>query len=117
NGIERPLRVNDSSNEASSSSANNISLSNVRSASTSAGGLPGSSSHSGVTSLNAPKRLFSPSNSTAPCNGNLMTRSSIDSAGCGSEFARSPDDAVYAPHRFGWSFERLVLLILLLLLV
>ncbi|VDK76980.1 unnamed protein product [Anisakis simplex] len=40
--------------------------------------MPGSSSHSGVTSLNAPKRLFSPSNSTAPCNGNLMTHSKTE---------------------------------------
>ncbi|VDM48949.1 unnamed protein product [Toxocara canis] len=63
---------------------------------TTGGSAPGSSSHGGGLS-GPPKRLFSPANTVC---ANQANRVSIDTTGCGSEFARSPEDAVYASHRF-----------------
>uniref|UniRef100_A0A0M3ITK2 Uncharacterized protein n=1 Tax=Ascaris lumbricoides TaxID=6252 RepID=A0A0M3ITK2_ASCLU len=93
NGAECGVHSNEGGAEPSSSSSTSTTATSSGSAN---GGSSGSSSHSGPLS-GAPKRLFSPSNATC---ANFANRASIDSAACGSEFARSPEDAVYASNRF-----------------
>lgn len=63
-----------------------------------------SSSSSGQSGTNVipQKRLFSPNNSAF---AGVTHRSSVDVAACGSEFARSADDAI----RHGEDFHRNIL--------
>uniref|UniRef100_A0A915AYA5 Uncharacterized protein n=1 Tax=Parascaris univalens TaxID=6257 RepID=A0A915AYA5_PARUN len=92
NGTECGIHSNEGGAGSSSSTSTRTTATSSGSAN---GGLSGSSNHSGPLS-GPPKRLFSLSNATC---ANFSNRPSIDSAACGSEFARSPEDAVYASNR------------------
>lgn len=68
--------------------------------------ISSSSSGQNGTSIIPQKRLFSPSNSA--CTG-VTHRPSVDLSACGSEFARSPDDAI----RHGKFLLKIILYVIL----
>lgn len=80
----RNLQANENTPEPSSSGASITDASST-----------GMASSSHVNGSAAPKRLFSPGNSTC---ANYQNRFFIESA-CGSEFARSPEEGAYVPPR------------------